>query len=117
MFWYNDFAEYVAAHPLGEAYRAWLTDKPGVIFLKSEDIPHGGLPGGYVWAAALERTWRLRKSQEIKREYVVRVGDNDDGATEKLCASLAEAQRELEDLKLLAPFKLWELAAFGYHSD
>jgi hypothetical protein len=103
---FRSFDLYVRLHPEGESFRAWLTNNGRrEVLLVPGCGPHGALPGGYVWAIVVEYPasgWR------------VIVHDNDDASMSLHCESEAEARRELEVLKDMAPFGLRELALFGY---
>lgn len=98
---YPTFKDYVAAHPEGERYRTWLNRASFV----QGDGPHGPLPGGYLYILIVPYP---------DSTYGVVVGDCDDGYTCRPCASREEAERAVEDLKLLSPFSISDLSEFGY---
>ena len=103
---YATFDAYAAAIPAGEAFRNWLGANPGLRLIAGTG-PHSGLPGGYLWAYALNRA----------DGWCVRVGDCDDGLLCKSCASEDDARQALEDLTTLAPVAMHELDALGYAWD
>jgi hypothetical protein len=103
---YDSFDEYVAAHPEGESFRAWVTSsgRNKHVKLIPGAGPHSGLPGEYLHA-------HLVHSDEC---MWISVRDCDDGYITKVVDDKEEGLQELENLKKLAPFHLWELEEFGY---
>lgn len=118
--YYRRFAAYVADYPAGARFQRWLAPdppclrpgrpsailSPAPVYLLSSPVDSGRLPGGYVRA-----TIALRAGVPFV------VGDNDDLAVAKPCATRVAALRELEELTQLAPFTLGELQEFGYAWD
>jgi hypothetical protein len=128
---YASFDEYVADHPEGERFRAWLTnvrvDKRGrpvrgyevphsvELFRREEPTGHNELPGGYLWATIVD--WTTGYWQDNPQGFKVHVNDNDDGVVIKIVSTREEAEEEMANLRLLAPFEMGDLRLFGYRPD
>jgi hypothetical protein len=103
---YDNFDAYVAAHPDGEAYRAWVTNHghSGPVYLLFGTGPHSSLPGGYLWASIVKRG----------EQTCVMVHDCDDGCVARDVSS-DSAQQALQELVQIVPFNMADLVEhFGY---
>ena len=106
---FDSFDDYVKVHPSGERYRRWVMDS--IQYILFPCYQEGcGLPGHYYFAY-IRREYRHGKWLGT---YYVHVNDCDDFGCNKRGLTLDEAKAELENLKLLAPFTIHELADFGY---
>lgn len=110
---YDDFDSYALDHPAGESFRAWVTNrgraKTVALFLGT-DVAHNALPGCYLWATITEcPAW----PDMSKRIVQLSLHDNDDGLAVKRwpAEDLAEAEKLLGEMKLLAPFSMQEAIA------
>jgi len=124
---YDDFDTYVAAHPEGEGFRRWLTEdgKMGLVLVPCYSN-FCGLPGDYYFAYIAREYRRATEEERQKGEerrkqvpsglFFVHVNDCDDSGGNKFHLTLEQAREELANLKLLAPFTISELEAFGYET-
>lgn len=109
---YDDFDSYVRDYPEGERFRAWATNRgknDQVALFLGTSVDDNGLPGHYLWASLSEhRNW----SDKTKTTTVVQLSlhDNDDGLAIRRWPSeqRLEAEALLAQMKLLAPFDMWD---------
>lgn len=113
---YDSFDAYVAVYPKAEHFRRWLTDPRHMGLIIFPCMPYWcGLPGEYFWAYyGKDYVRNADNKYEWCGLYYVHVNDSDDGGANKNGLTLEQAVRELENLKMMAPFAIPELEAFGY---
>ena len=100
---FDTFDDYVKAFPEAEKYRRWVEN--GILLPTYEG--YCGMPGDYVTASI--HNW--------KESWFVIVNDCDDGSLRLTLKSRQDAEKEIGNLRLLAPFMMSELRDFGYHDD
>ena len=110
---FNTFAEYVTVFPKGARWKSSIEQPSKTILLATyEDF--SCVEGDYYIAFVSDYTHHKTK----KRYIEIVINDGDDMYARKDCASLEEAEQELENLKFLAPFYCGTLVdEFGYRWD
>ena len=116
---FESFDLYVRAHPEGERFRDWITERGNrrvqdILLLPADPNQGCQLPGGYLWASF---GWRPDPDRPEHHHWTVYIHDCDDGCVKKSVPDVQAAFAEYENLKLLAPFRLYELTEFGYKGD
>ena len=112
---FESFDAYARAYPESERFRDWLTNRGtrhDLALLPADPDQGCQLPGGYNWATL---GWYNDVGGDTS--WYIIVHDSDDGACRKYVADAHEAKQEFANLKLLAPFALYELTAFGYQAE
>ena len=111
---FNTFDEYVAAYPEAEQYRRWLGKKKA-IFLPCLESQDGRLIGDYVWA----KVGRYFQPSSIHHSpFWVHVNNCDDSCAKKFFSTRAQAEKEIEVLKAIAPVSIHILTMVsGYVLD
>lgn len=101
--YFDCYDEYVKHFPEYKDYGTphWVEGKTFIATYEG----HGCVPGGYLLCQVVK---------QLTSKWSVSVNDGDDGYMIKFCDSMEEAQRELDLLKVLAPFYMEELRHFGY---
>lgn len=105
---YDTFDAYVADYPEGERFRAWLTarSRQQVTLIRLTDpassgSPHGGIPGNFMAVTRNVGVTQIRLAAH----------DCDDGLMVRdLPLDEAAANQVVQDMKLLAPYSMWDAA-------
>lgn len=105
---YDDFDSYARDYPVGERFRAWVTNggrATAVALFLGTRVDDNALPGHYLWASLTECPARPDMSRRIVQ---LSLHDNDDGLAVKRwpAEERAEAEKLLVDMRQLAPFSM-----------